>query len=160
LLAKRLKEAGVNVALGTAGCYTFSLLESILPFIDLVLYDIKVFDAAAHHEHVGADNAVILENYRRLMAAGARVWVRTPIIEGATDSEDNIVGIGRFLAEAGMPEKWELCAFNNLCRDKYERLDLVWKYKDAGKIEREKMEKLAAVAQKFADCAVWSGMVA
>jgi pyruvate formate lyase activating enzyme len=159
LLAKRLKAAGVNVALDTAGCYKFSLLEGILPFIDLVLYDLKVFDPSAHREHVGADNEVILENYRRLMATGARVWVRTPVIEGATDGEDNIASIGRFLTEAGMPEKWELCAFNNLCRDKYERLDLVWMYKDAGKIKREKMESLATVAQKWANCAMWSGMV-
>ncbi len=25
-------------------------------------------------------------------------------------------------------ERWELCAFNNLCRDKYRRLGLQWPY--------------------------------
>jgi pyruvate formate lyase activating enzyme len=25
-------------------------------------------------------------------------------------------------------ERWELCAFNNLCRDKYRRLDLEWAF--------------------------------
>ena len=27
-------------------------------------------------------------------------------------------------------ERWELCAFNNLCRDKYGRLGLEWAFAD------------------------------
>jgi hypothetical protein len=38
-------------------------------------------------------------------------------------------------------------------------LDLDWKYKDAGKIKKEKMEKLLTVAQRYSKRAVWSGMV-
>ena len=29
-----------------------------------------------------------------------------------------------------MITRWELCAFNNLCRDQYKRLDLQWDYAD------------------------------
>jgi pyruvate formate lyase activating enzyme len=158
-LARRLKEDGVNVALDTAGCYQFSTLEKILPYISLVLYDIKIFNATVHKQYTESDNALILENYKKLIERGARVWVRTPIIEGATDSVENIESIGRFIQAAGLPEKWELCAFNNLCRDKYIRLDIDWKYKNVGRTKKSLIERLTEIARQCVPCAEWSGAV-
>ena len=160
-LARLLKASGVHVAVDTAGCYEFSLLETMLPHIDLVLYDLKIFDSEAHKRIIGADNRLILENYRRLAETGTRVWVRTPIIKGATDSEENIAAIGNFIADVRAnwrPEKWELCAFNNLCRDKYERLDREWAYRDAGLTEKAHIEKLTEIAARYFPGAVYSGM--
>jgi pyruvate formate lyase activating enzyme len=94
------------------------------------------------------------------MERGIRVWVRTPVIPGATDSSENIEAIGRFLAEAGLPERWELCAFNNLCRDKYERLDLDWKYKETSKMPKASLEQLAALARRYVPATVYTGMTA
>jgi pyruvate formate lyase activating enzyme len=157
VLARLLKEAGVSVALDTAGAYDFQVLENLLPWVDLVLYDLKIFDPREHRSFTGADNRLIQENYRRLLKQGRRVWVRTPIIEGATDNEENIEALGRFIAEAGQPEKWELCAFNNLCRDKYERLDLDWAYKNTGLTRKEHLEALTLKAQTLAPAATYSG---
>jgi len=105
------------------------------------------------------DNSSILENYRKLIAANARVWVRTPIIQEATDSEENIAAIGKFIAAAGLPERWELCAFNNLCRDKYERLDREWAYKNAGLTEKAHIEKLTEIAARHVPASVYTGAV-
>jgi pyruvate formate lyase activating enzyme len=155
--ARLLKDAGVSVALDTAGAYDFRVLEGLLPFVDLVLYDLKIFDPPAHRRFTGADNRLVLENYRKLLERGCRMWVRTPIIEGATDSEENISAIGGFIREAGLPEKWELCAFNNLCRDKYERLDRDWAYKSAGLTRKEHIEALTTRARELVPSAVYSG---
>jgi pyruvate formate lyase activating enzyme len=156
-LAKLLKERGLHIAVDTAGCYDYKILEAVLPYVDLILYDIKIFDPQAHKRFTGADNRVILENYRKLISAGVQLWVRTPIIEDATGSEENIRAIGVFLRNAGFPEKWELCTFNNLCRDKYLRLDRDWAYKDTGLTTKQHIEQLTAIAREYADCAVWSG---
>jgi pyruvate formate lyase activating enzyme len=156
-VARLLKDAGVSVALDTAGAYDFRVLEGLLPFVDLVLYDLKIFDPGEHRRFTGADNRLILENYRKLREQGRRVWVRTPIIGEATDSEENITAIGGFIREAGLPEKWELCAFNNLCRDKYERLDLDWVYKSMGLIRKEHIEALTKKARELVPSAVYSG---
>ncbi|GHV88727.1 glycyl-radical enzyme activating protein [Spirochaetia bacterium] len=157
MLAKLLKEAGIHVAVDTAGCYDFKLLEAMLPYMDMALYDIKIFDPARHLEITGGDNRLILENYRKLRDAGMRLWVRTPVIEGATDSAENIRAIGGFLREAGLPERWELCSFNNLCRDKYTRLDLDWAYKNTGLTEKKHIEELAAIARSCVPGAMYSG---
>ena len=162
-LARRLNEAGIHVAIDTAGCYAFRVLDAILPYTRLILYDIKIFDAARHQEILGVDNSLILENYRQLMERRAQVWVRTPIIAGATDSEENIAAIGSMIAEVGaaarFPERWELCAFNNLCRDKYERLDKEWAYKDAGLTEKAHIEKLVKIAAAYMPGVTYTGAV-
>jgi pyruvate formate lyase activating enzyme len=164
-LARLLKTEGLHIALDTAGCYDFHLLETLLPCIDLVLYDIKIFDYETHKRLIGAGNDLILENYKRLIEHEVGVWVRTPIIEGATDSEKNIAGIGNFIAECAagrysrLPEKWELCAFNNLCRDKYVRLDRQWAYRDTGLTDKTHIEKLTAVAARYIPGAVYTGTV-
>jgi len=163
-LARRLKAAGINVAIDTAGCFDFRLLEAMLPCIDLVLYDLKIYDGEEHRKFTGADNSLILENFRRLLEHNARVWVRTPIIEGATDSEENIAAIGSFIEAAEYKtkahiEKWELCAFNRLCRDKYERLELEWAYKDTGPTVRSHIEKLTEIANRYIPGTEYTGTV-
>jgi pyruvate formate lyase activating enzyme len=129
----------------------------MLPYMDMALYDIKIFERERHQEIVGGDNRMILENYRKLWEAGMRLWVRTPIIAEATDSAENIRAIGSFLREAGLPEKWELCSFNNLCRDKYTRLDLDWAYKSTGLTEKKYIEELTAIARSYVPEAMYSG---
>jgi len=42
--------------------------------------------------------------------------------------------------------RWELCAFKNLCSEKYRRLDREWKYRDALLIEKKNMEILRNAA--------------
>ena len=36
-------------------------------------------------------------------------------------------------------ERWELCAFNNLCRDKYNRLNLHWDYDEQPLMRSEEL---------------------
>jgi pyruvate formate lyase activating enzyme len=44
-LAKKLKANKINsVAVDTAGLYDFTILEKILPYIDIVLFDLKIDD--------------------------------------------------------------------------------------------------------------------
>ena len=76
--------------------------------------------------------------------------MRTPVIPGATANADTIAAIGGFLASRAKQgvTRWELCAFNNLCRDKYQRLGVDWLYKDAPLLSAETMEELAEVARR------------
>ena len=50
-----------------------------------------------------------------------------------TSGEENVSAIGEFIRHhvEDVMDKWELCSFNNLCRDKYERLDREWICRDA-----------------------------
>jgi pyruvate formate lyase activating enzyme len=158
-LLELLKEESVNTALDTCGLVTWLTLEKFLPNVDLFLYDIKLTDPERHKGFTGADNTLILDNARFLHDAGATMWIRTPIIPGATDGEDNIRGIGEFIAKY-LPNinRWELCSFNNLCRDKYRRLGKVFDFADSPLVRRFDMENLCNIGLEYFGKTVWSGV--
>lgn len=167
---RRLKESGIHTALDTAGNVPFELLERVLPFTDLILFDIKLMDPVRHKRFTGCDNSLILENAARLAVFIKKCngekgfWIRTPTIPDATTDECNIRALGEFISgELGdVVEKWELCAFNNLCRDKYKRIGENWMFKDTPLLTREDMEKVRDIAVSSgvpADKVCWSGPV-
>jgi len=165
----KLKEEGIHTAVDTAGFVSKASLERILPYTDLIMYDLKLIDSQKHKKFIGADNRLILENAKFLakyikVNGKPEMWIRTPIIPGATDSDENIAAIGAFIAGEllSVVTKWELCAFNNLCRDKYKRLDMEWDYKEDVLLTSERMDGLISVAQNSCNCPgriVWSGSV-
>jgi len=135
-LLRGLKEQGIATALDTCGLCSTHTLERLLPYTDLVLFDLKLLDEAQHRGFTGQSNKRILENllyvhdYVRQQERPIGLWIRTPLIPGATASESNLSAIGRFIADNldSSLSRWELCAFNNLCRDQYKRLGLEWTY--------------------------------
>ena len=75
------KKAGFHTAVDTAGCVSFASFEEILPYTDLFLYDIKAFHEQLHIRGTGSSNSLILENLPKLLALGALVDIRIPIIQ-------------------------------------------------------------------------------
>jgi len=160
-LLELLHENGVHTALDTCGLVPGDRLRRALEFCDLVLYDVKLADSARHKELTGAHNDVILQNLRIVadwVGAGGRCWIRTPVIPGATDDMNNIHEIGIILAELPI-ERWELCAFNNLCASKYESLGLAWEFEGVPLVRREKMIELCEAAKATGACedTRWTG---
>lgn len=165
---KRLREHGVHTALDTCGLLSREALELLLPYTVLVLYDIKQIDPDKHRAHTGHSNEVILRNlihtaeFIRTHLYPRELWIRTPIIPDATAAKDNINSIGRFISEhlGNLVRRWDLCAFNNLCKDKYTRLDRKWPYADHPLLETEVMSRLWETARSSGvDPAIvhWSG---
>ena len=163
-----LKKAGIHTAIDTCGMCPREALNILLPYTDLVLFDLKEIDPHKHHRLTGASNRQILENL--LFIRGwiqsedlpTELWIRTPVIPDATATVENVRGIGKFIAAnlKGLVTRWELCAFNNLCRDKYLRLDREWEYKDQDLLSTLYMEKMAVVAKNSGidpEIVHWSG---
>jgi pyruvate formate lyase activating enzyme len=148
-LLYKLKEAGISTALDTCGLCSPQVLERLLPCVDLMLFDLKLLDPELHKKYTGQSNDLILANLERIAAAGKRIWIRTPLIPGATDSIANIQAIGSYLALrfTDRVERWELCAFNNLCRDKYRRLGLDWPYTAAPLVTSWALAEIEACAR-------------
>ncbi|HSJ55956.1 MAG TPA: glycyl-radical enzyme activating protein [Anaerolineae bacterium] len=157
-LCRQCHKAGLHVALDTCGAASWDRYEAVLPFVDLVLYDLKVHDPARHRAATGLDNACILENARGIAAAGTRLWIRTPVIPGLTGDEENVAALAAFVArELPGVERWDLLAYTNLGEPKYARLDREYRMKGTPLLTREEMERLHAVAVRQVAVAVWSG---
>ena len=159
---RRLENAGIHTALDTCGMAPASSLEAVLPHTAHVLFDLKILDSEIHKALTGQTNALILENleivadavrkanHEKLQGEKGRkgLWIRTPLIPGATASRENIGAISRFLLShyADVVARWELCAFNNACCSKYEKMGLKWTYESEALMERKTVESLKAVA--------------
>jgi len=146
--------AGLHTALDTCGQCGTEVLRRLLPHADLVLYDLKHMDDAVHQQHTGHGLTRILGNLEALWgktaAQGAPpLWIRTPLIPGVTATPEALGAIGDFLAQrlAGRVLRWELCAFNNLCQDKYQRLGLEWAYQGQASLGLPALEALAQAAR-------------
>jgi pyruvate formate lyase activating enzyme len=151
---KGLKEFGLNTAIDTCGHCSESALEKLLPHADLVLFDLKEMGRERHRDFTGKSNEIILKNLEFVSEwtnkNAKTLWIRTPVIPGSTMDEANINAMGKFIAKNlnGRVTRWELCTFNNLCRDKYTRLGLEWKHGNDELISENDIIHLAEVAEK------------
>lgn len=118
-ILKKCKENGIHTAVDTAGHVPFASFEKIIPYTDMFLYDVKIFDPGKHKEYVGVSNELILDNLKKLLALGARTWVRIPIMKDVNDSLEEMQKIKAFFEENGMPEKVELLPYHAMGENKY-----------------------------------------
>jgi pyruvate formate lyase activating enzyme len=102
-LLKSLKERGIHIVLETSGYFEYETFKrKILPYIDLVYYDIKIADPEIHRMYVGKTNQIILENlFRIVQEREIQVYPRIPLIPGITATEKNLRAIVDLLCEAG-----------------------------------------------------------
>lgn len=129
-ILKALREAGIHTAVDTAGNVPWDVFERVLPYVSLVLYDVKAFDESVHREATGVGNARILDNLRCLCATGIPLWVRIPVIPGFNATDDEMAAISHYLKECGHAGKVELLPMHHLGSGKYESLGLPWPMTD------------------------------
>lgn len=156
-----LSKEGIHIVLDTSGGVGWAQLQPLVRLADLVLYDIKTIDPGDHLKYTGIPLKRVLDNAREIARLGKPMWVRTPVIPGYTDGEDNIRGIARFIREnLATAERYDLLAFNNTCSAKYRRLGRDWPLEGAELLTAETMESLAQAAREEGVSFVhWSGMV-
>ncbi len=156
---EELKHNGIHTAIDTCGICNQHALDMVLPYVDLVLYDIKEMDPDRHQEFTGKSNAQVLQNIQYILKFmkdhlfPREVWIRTPLIPGKTARDENIVAIAHYINQLltihpKAITRWDLCAFNNLCRDKYTRLGLQWEFAQTPLLTRQELEHYGAIAKK------------
>jgi len=155
MIFQELGKSGVHTALDTCGYCSQGNLSKILPFTDLVLYDLKTIDPDLHIQFTGKPTQRILENLLWLRNEIAnqyphmKLWIRTPLIPGYTANDANLRSIGEFISRelGSQVERWELCAFNNLCQSKYERMDMPWSFTGTPLLAQSELDDLGEIAR-------------
>lgn len=110
---RELKREGIHLAIETCGFFEQEeFAVKILPYTDLLLYDLKLFLPSLHRQYTGQDNERILANFRYVVRQPAlQVIPRIPQIPGITDTPENLQQITNFLQENGSRE-YHLLPFN------------------------------------------------
>lgn len=149
-LVKKCKARFLHTALETCGHMPWEQLKQISEYLDLMYYDIKHMDAERHKELTGVSNELILSNARKVLSGevNCEVIVRTPIVQGCNDSEENIEAIARFVAESG-GKMMELLPYHALGSSKYRQLGMEYELKEIKPPTNEQMERLRNIVKSF-----------
>lgn len=124
------KEHAIHTAVETCGDVPWRQIETILPYTDLILMDLKLLDSDRHRAAVGRPNERILQNARLLAQQELPIEFRTPVIPTVNDGEE-LLALAGFVTElkqmrtrAGIAAelRWEWLAFHQLAGDKYKSL--------------------------------------
>ena len=112
----------------------------------MVILDIKFYNAGDYKKYTGGnfDNFVAVGNY--CSQTGKRLWLRTVVVPGINDSEEEIEKYVRFIKQFKY-EKYELLAFHTMGFFKYENLNLKNPLKDVKPLEKSRLAQL----QEFAN---------
>jgi len=115
---------GVHTALDTNGSLGDRLTDAELEQIDLVLLDIKSWDAERHRQVTGMDVGPVLNFARRLAGRKRPAWLRFVLVPGLTDDAENIAQIAKFAASLGNVERVDVLPFHQMGQFKWKELKL------------------------------------
>ena len=147
-LLRIAKESGVTTALESTAFADFAVIErEILPWLDLFLMDVKHVDSAKHRRFTSQGNERMLENARRIAAAGQALIIRVPVVPTFNDTPAEIAAIARFASSLPGVTRLHLLPYHRLGQDKYERLGRRYLLPDLLPPPQDRMELLAETAR-------------
>lgn len=148
-LLKAGKEAGLHTCIETSGYAKWEILESLLPYTDLFLWDVKETDSSLHQRFTGVENTLILENLHKLDAAGASVILRCPLIPGCNDRKEHLEAIATLANELKNVLRIDVEPYHPLGKGKCEAVGLSYPMGDLGMpAESTVQEWISAIAAR------------
>jgi pyruvate formate lyase activating enzyme len=147
-LVREIKKEGVHIALESSGMCDYRVYESVLPYVDLFLYDCKETDPELHKKFTGVDNRLILENLRRLYAARAVILLRCPVVKGLNDREDHFKNLAALSRELPDLMGIEILPYHKLGASKAELMGLD-PQEEYEQIPREESDKWTEAVRSF-----------
>jgi pyruvate formate lyase activating enzyme len=124
LLAMARSEDMQTVVETSAYC-AWETIEAVVPLVDLFLVDIKQADDARHRQLTGVSNERIVENIKRLDAAGAPMRLRVPLIPALNMDEAFLASLVALLQSLVAPPPVELMLYHPMGLGKAAGLGMV-----------------------------------
>jgi pyruvate formate lyase activating enzyme len=138
------REQGIGTAIETAGWCSPEALTTLLVHADLILFDLKTVDPAAHLRVLGRPLAPVLASARRAAQSGVPLTARIPVIPGFNDDDASLGGLLRFAA--GLTDRVSFIPYHRLAEAKYRRLGRPYPAAAIPEPSPERMERAKALA--------------
>jgi pyruvate formate lyase activating enzyme len=136
----KLKDEGIHTALQTCGYFEYATFkQELLPWLDLIMYDLKLIDSEDHLRYTGQENKMIVENFSRLLNDNIEVVPRIPLIPGFTTPGKNLAGISDFLKEHDV-KSCSLLPYNPFGLSKWERLGKTRSFMPTNLMQRSEVD--------------------
>ena len=93
-LLREAKKRHIHTTIETCGHYPTDVLDQACRVLDALIFDIKCLDSARHKKATGVGSELILKNIGHVFEHFPElpVLIRTPVIPGFNDTEEDILG--------------------------------------------------------------------
>ncbi len=141
-LLRRARYEAIDTCIETTLYAGWEIVEPILDVVDNAFVDLKLVTEEAHKKYTGISNRRILENLRKAGACslGEKIIIRTPLIPGVNDSEEELEKIGHFVGSLSHIRHIQLLPYHRLGTDTYRKLGRPYLLSDVKVPSAEHME--------------------
>ncbi|MCG3165383.1 MAG: 4-hydroxyphenylacetate decarboxylase activating enzyme [Bacteroidia bacterium] len=121
-LLERCKAEGLHTAIETNGYFSWDKFELLLPYLDLIYFDVKIINPDDNKLIIAGNSKRITSNMLRLVMESAPVEFRVPLIPGFTATEKNINDIITVLSAMGI-ETVHLLPYHSMGESKARKIE-------------------------------------
>ena len=144
---KLCKKEKIHTCLDTSG--VGKNYEELLPYVDLVIMDIKALEKDKYKEITGYNNIDISLNFLdECQKQNKKMWLRQVIIPGVNDNEEYILSLKEFISKLKNIEKVELLPYHTYGVSKYKKLNIPYKLGDTKDMDIKKCQELEKLLLK------------
>jgi len=121
-LLKLCKAKSIHTNIETNGYFSWDKFEQLLPYLDLIYFDVKINDQDKNKLLLAGDSNRIIANAKKLIQSKAPVEFRLPLIPGLTSDMENLKAILHLLKCYGI-EKIHLLPYHTMGESKADKID-------------------------------------
>ena len=139
-------------------CAKYETIESILPYLDVYLMDIKHTNHEKHKEFTGRSNELMMENAKKVAESGkCELIIRVPVIPTFNATAEEIKGIASFADTLPGVKHLHLLPYHRLGQDKYTGLGRPYLMEGILPPTQEYMQTLVEAAESVSSLEVQIG---
>lgn len=147
---KALKAEGIHIALDTSGVGQSSYYEKILDLVDVVLLDIKHFEAKSYFDLTMSSMKRTDKFMEALSDYKGELWIRHVMVPGVTDSYAAMDELCSYITKwSNIIEKIEILPYHRLGVDKYYQLGLEYPLEGVPEMDKEEALKYQDYLRKI-----------
>ena len=119
-LLREAKKRHIHTTIETCGHYPTDVLDQACRVLDALIFDIKCLDSARHKKATGVGSELILKNIGHVFEHFPElpVLIRTPVIPGFNDTEEDILGIREMIPRKANI-RYEALTYHRMGQPKY-----------------------------------------
>lgn len=146
-LLKACKGQGWNTAMETTGIGTGEAVETVFPYVDTVLLDIKHMDEEQHKRFTGATNETALLNAPRISRISDTV-IRIPVIPGFNYSPEAVLAIAEYAKTLSGIRTIHLLPYHSFGENKYGLMGKEYQLKHIKPLNPEDLSECKSMVER------------
>jgi len=146
---KLFRQAGIHTAIETNFTFPWKRYETVLPFIDMVMVDVKLIDDNLHTKWTGGSNKHVIQNILTLDKTDKPYIIRTPVVPQVNADEEQMDQIIHFVSGLKNLVKFEMLPFHSLATPKYHNLGIPNPFEKVNNVLTAELHKYNQLLKKY-----------